>query len=210
MCGRCCPPAPADAAGCAFEPQGEGRVAAIDRCAHLPPRRRPRGPPRRHRAGRDRKGQRAASALSAIIAGRDVTLRGEDDTPDRYGRQPAFVFLARSETSVQGHASGAGRGAGLGRCDRQGLCLGPDGRGGRAAPGQTWNLGRSRGHKKRGKSGRYFGRESGVLRWSKAGFVRPTGGGNDLPEFRAELDTGLCCDYFKAHGAGVRGCRNWR
>jgi len=42
------------------------------------------------------------SALSAILAGRDVTLRGEDDTPDRYGRQPAFVFLASSETSVQG------------------------------------------------------------------------------------------------------------
>jgi len=34
-------------------------------------------------------------------------------------------------------------------------------------------------------------------------------GGNDLPEFRAELDTGLCRDYFEAHGAGIRGCRNW-
>ena len=33
--------------------------------------------------------------------GREVTLRGEDDTPDRYGRQPAFVFLAGSETPVQ-------------------------------------------------------------------------------------------------------------
>ena len=31
-----------------------------------------------------------------------MTLRGEDDTPDRYGRQPAFVFLAGSETPVQG------------------------------------------------------------------------------------------------------------
>ena len=42
-----------------------------------------------------------AAALSAILAGHDVTLRGEDDTPDRYGRQPAFVFLAGSETPVQ-------------------------------------------------------------------------------------------------------------
>ena len=39
--------------------------------------------------------------LSAIIAGRDVSLRGEDDAPDRYGRQSAFVFLAGSETPVQ-------------------------------------------------------------------------------------------------------------
>ena len=35
------------------------------------------------------------------MAGREVTLHGEDDTPDRYGRQPAFVFLGSSETSVQ-------------------------------------------------------------------------------------------------------------
>ena len=40
-------------------------------------------------------------ALTAILAGRDVQLRGEDDTPDRYGRQPAFVFLGISETPVQ-------------------------------------------------------------------------------------------------------------
>jgi hypothetical protein len=30
-----------------------------------------------------------------------VTLRGQDDTPDRYGRQPAFVFSDGSETPVQ-------------------------------------------------------------------------------------------------------------
>ncbi len=41
------------------------------------------------------------AALSAIIAGHDVTLRGEDDSPDRYGRQPALVFLAASDTPVQ-------------------------------------------------------------------------------------------------------------
>ena len=29
-------------------------------------------------------------------------MRGDDDAPDRYGRQPAFVFLAGSETPVQG------------------------------------------------------------------------------------------------------------
>jgi endonuclease YncB( thermonuclease family) len=92
---------PADAAGCAFEPQGEGRVAAIldARSFRLADGREVRlagiEPVVTEKAGR-------TSALSAILAGRDVTLRGEDDTPDRYGRQPAFVFLASSETLVQG------------------------------------------------------------------------------------------------------------
>ena len=31
-----------------------------------------------------------------------MTLRGQDDAPDRYGRQVAFVFLASSENLVQG------------------------------------------------------------------------------------------------------------
>jgi hypothetical protein len=39
--------------------------------------------------------------LSAIAGGRDVTLHGEDDSPDRYGRQGAFVFVTGSEYSVQ-------------------------------------------------------------------------------------------------------------
>ena len=30
-----------------------------------------------------------------------MTLRGQDDAPDRYGRQAAFVYLAGSETPVQ-------------------------------------------------------------------------------------------------------------
>src|SRR5258708_21209891 len=93
---------PADAAGCALEPQGEGRVVEIIDARTF-----------RLADGREvllagiepvvtEKARRTA-ALSAILAGRDVTLRGEDDTPDRYGPQPAFVFLAPSETLVQGH-----------------------------------------------------------------------------------------------------------
>jgi len=92
---------PASAAGCAFEPQGEGRVVEIIDARTF-----------RLADGREvllagiepavTEKARRASALSAILAGRDVTLRGEDDTPDRYGRQPAFVFLSSSETSVQG------------------------------------------------------------------------------------------------------------
>jgi len=41
------------------------------------------------------------TALNAIVAGQDVSLRGTDDVPDRYGRQAAFVFVGPSETPVQ-------------------------------------------------------------------------------------------------------------
>lgn len=93
---------PAIAAGCAFEPQGEGRVAAIidARSFRLHDGREVRlagiepAPSEKQAATR-------APALATILTGHDVTLRGEDDTPDRYGRQPAFVFLVPSETLVQ-------------------------------------------------------------------------------------------------------------
>jgi endonuclease YncB( thermonuclease family) len=90
----------ADAADCAFAPQGEGRVAAVidARTFRLQDGREVRlagiEPAVTDRANR-------TAALAAIVAGRDVTLSGEDDTPDRYGRQPAFVFLASSDIPVQ-------------------------------------------------------------------------------------------------------------
>jgi hypothetical protein len=40
-------------------------------------------------------------ALAALLIGKDVTLRGTDDAPDRYGRQVAFAFLPASEAPVQ-------------------------------------------------------------------------------------------------------------
>jgi endonuclease YncB( thermonuclease family) len=91
---------PADAAPCAFAPQGEGRVAAIidARSFRLEDGREIR------LAGIEpvtAEKSRDTSTLSAILMGREVTLSGEDDTPDRYGRQPAFAFLASSETPVQ-------------------------------------------------------------------------------------------------------------
>jgi endonuclease YncB( thermonuclease family) len=91
---------PAIAAPCAFAPQGEGRVAAIidARTFRLEDGREIR------LAGIEpvtAEKSRDISALSALLLGREVTLSGEDDTPDRYGRQPAFVFLASSETPVQ-------------------------------------------------------------------------------------------------------------
>jgi endonuclease YncB( thermonuclease family) len=95
---------PAIAAGCSFEPQGEGRVAAVidARTFRLEDGREVRLAGIEPAASENAKEKvEAASALSAIMAGREVTLRGEDDTPDRYGRQPAFVFLSSSETPVQ-------------------------------------------------------------------------------------------------------------
>lgn len=93
---------PALAAGCLFEPQGEGRVGEIvdGRSFRLTDGREVR------LAGIETANDAATSpkrtaALAAIIVGRDVTLRGQDDTPDRYGRQTALVFLDGSETPVQ-------------------------------------------------------------------------------------------------------------
>jgi endonuclease YncB( thermonuclease family) len=105
---------PAIAAGCAFTPQGEGRVTEIVDARTF-----------RLEDGRDvilagiepvttddastnaeinvkttAKTNRTA-ALSAIVAGHEVTLRSDDDTPDRYGRQPAFVFLGSSDKPEQ-------------------------------------------------------------------------------------------------------------
>ena len=90
----------ANAADCALERQGEGRVATVVDARNL---RLEDGREIRlagiERGGTDRASGRAA--LSAIAGGRDVTLHGEDDSPDRYGRQAAFVFVTGSEHSVQ-------------------------------------------------------------------------------------------------------------
>ena len=87
--------AQARAAGCLFAVQGEGRVAAVidARSFRLDDGREIRlagiEPVNTDKA-------KGAAALAAVIGGHDVTLHGEDDTPDRYGRQTAFVFLAEA------------------------------------------------------------------------------------------------------------------
>jgi endonuclease YncB( thermonuclease family) len=94
---------PAIAAGCAFEPQGEGRVAAVvdARSFRLEDGREVRLAGIEPAVSVKTNANRAA-ALAAIVTGRQVTLSGEDDAPDRYGRQPALVFLAPSGDLVQG------------------------------------------------------------------------------------------------------------
>jgi endonuclease YncB( thermonuclease family) len=96
------PAAPSHAAGCLFESLGEGHVAEIidGRSFRLTDGREVRLAGIEAAAPAADKASRTA-ALSAILADRDVTLRGADDAPDRYGRQTAFVFLESSDTLVQ-------------------------------------------------------------------------------------------------------------
>jgi endonuclease YncB( thermonuclease family) len=95
-------PRQADAAGCIFQTQSEGHVVAIldARTFRLSDNREIRlegiEPVTTEKAKADR-----TSALARILTGRDVTLSNEDTTPDRYGRQHAFVFLGPSKTLVQ-------------------------------------------------------------------------------------------------------------
>jgi endonuclease YncB( thermonuclease family) len=93
---------PASAVPCGFEPQGDGRVTAVTdaRSFHLEDGRDVR------LAGiesvfPEKPGAGQMQALTAMLAGRDVRLSGEDDAPDRYGRETAFVWLLPEETLVQ-------------------------------------------------------------------------------------------------------------
>ena len=88
---------PAFAAPCQFESQGDGRVAAIvdARGVRLDDGREVR------LAGIEPTAT-TKQALTSLLTGRDVTLRGTDDTPDRYGRQGALIlFVGESEAPIQ-------------------------------------------------------------------------------------------------------------
>jgi endonuclease YncB( thermonuclease family) len=88
----------AHAAPCAFEAQDEGHVAeTIDgRSFRLSDGREIRLAGIELIAADDK-----GSALAALIKDKDVSLHGPDDTPDRYGRQTSFAFLAGADVSVQ-------------------------------------------------------------------------------------------------------------
>jgi endonuclease YncB( thermonuclease family) len=98
------------ASACSFEAQGEGRVSAIldARTVRMDDGREVR------LAGIEALTTDSSAALSALVAGRNVTLHGETDAPDRYGRQPAFAFVEQATASVQsqllaqGHALASG------------------------------------------------------------------------------------------------------
>jgi endonuclease YncB( thermonuclease family) len=87
-------------AACTTTAQGEGRVVHVISATtfRLDDGREVR------LAGIETSPENAASAteaLTLLIAGRDVSLFGEDDQPDRYGRQRAFVSLRDPPLMVQ-------------------------------------------------------------------------------------------------------------
>src|SRR5579863_5423952 len=86
------------AAPCAFEQQGEGHVSAVidGRSFRLTDGREIR------LAGIELAlPEKQTQALAALLGGRDVRLSGDDDTPDRYGRELAFVWLVPNDILVQ-------------------------------------------------------------------------------------------------------------
>jgi endonuclease YncB( thermonuclease family) len=85
----------ASAAGCSFEPQGEGRIAAI-----IDARTFRMEDGREVRLAGIEAASGGAAALAALV-GRPVALHGETDMPDRYGRQPAFAFVDRAARPLQ-------------------------------------------------------------------------------------------------------------
>jgi endonuclease YncB( thermonuclease family) len=91
------------ASACSFEPQGEGRVSAV-----IDARTFRIDDGREVRLAGIEPATAVASALSALVVGHSVSLRGESDAPDRYGRQPAFVFVEQVATPVQNQLLGQG------------------------------------------------------------------------------------------------------
>ncbi|UFW54093.1 thermonuclease family protein [Bradyrhizobium arachidis] len=84
------------AAPCQFDTLGEGRVAAITDVRSV---RLDDG--REVRLSGIEATAKTKQALTSLLAGRDVVLRGNDDTPDRYGRQGALMFIGENDISVQ-------------------------------------------------------------------------------------------------------------
>jgi len=87
-------------AGCDLELQGEGHVEAVtgSRTLRLSDGRDVR------LAGIEIPASAEASAttiLSRIARDRDITLHGQTDAPDRYGRQPAIAVVYGEEMSLQ-------------------------------------------------------------------------------------------------------------
>ena len=86
------------ASACSLTAQGEGRVSAILDARTF---RMDDGREVRLAGIETATTTNGAAALGALVAGRNVALRGDTDAPDRYGRQPAFVFVDQATASVQ-------------------------------------------------------------------------------------------------------------
>ena len=198
------------AIGCHFEPQGEGRVASVidNRTFRLEDGREVR-------LVGIQTVTTGSTALAALITGRNVTLDGETDVPDRWGRQPAFVCAGGSEASVQGSDTSV-----------QGLLLA---KGGALVSAEVADQGcaaepvTAEAAARQAKLGTWAG--PGVIKNAESpGDILASIGqfavvegeslicqavrGDILCQFWAALDSGLCGDYFKAHDEFLRGWGN--
>jgi endonuclease YncB( thermonuclease family) len=85
-------------AACTFPEQGSGRVAAVVDIRTI---RMADGAEIRLAGIEPATDDKSGTALAALVIGRDVTLHGDSDAPDRYGRQTAFVTLDAASPPVQ-------------------------------------------------------------------------------------------------------------
>ncbi len=86
------------ASACSFEPQGTGRIAdAID----IRTLRMADGAEIRLTGIEPATAPLSAAALTALIPNVEIAVHGESDTPDRYGRQSAFVFIETDGPPLQ-------------------------------------------------------------------------------------------------------------
>jgi endonuclease YncB( thermonuclease family) len=93
------------ASACSFEPQGIGRIAdAID----IRTLRMSDGAEVRLAGIEPATSGPSDTELKSLIPEGDVTLHGESDTPDRYGRQPVFIFTEIDGPALQARILSAG------------------------------------------------------------------------------------------------------
>ncbi len=86
------------ASACSFEPQDTGRIADVIDIRTL---RMADGAEVRLTGIEPAIGWPSTAALTALIPDGDVALHGDSDTPDRYGRQSAFVFVETDGPPLQ-------------------------------------------------------------------------------------------------------------
>jgi endonuclease YncB( thermonuclease family) len=93
------------ASACSFEPQGIGRIADVIDIRTL---RMSDGAEIRLAGIEPAMTGQSTAALSALIPADDVAIHSDSDTPDRYGRQPAFIFTEIDGPPLQARLLNAG------------------------------------------------------------------------------------------------------
>lgn len=86
------------ASACSFEPQGTGRIADVIDIRTL---RMADGVEIRLAGIEPAIDESSSAALTALIPDGDVAFHGDSDTPDRYGRQSAFIFVETDGPPLQ-------------------------------------------------------------------------------------------------------------